>query len=209
MNRLFPINLLLVPCLTTALGARGETPREVARHFLPPNTQLAELYTFDYSSGHVSSRSPAILTGHIISPESDDVVLAYYSPRVDAVDKTLFITLLHRTSSGYQKAYEVAYYSEVLLVPSAMQVFHLDSLATDVFSVIHGRGAAAGGEIDVFRWDPLGGLKDLFPANGSVNYFSIVQERGHVKVRLGFGKAMNEGPFQQYVWNGRQFVKSE
>jgi hypothetical protein len=209
MNRLCSINLFLAPCLAVALGARGETPREVARRFLPPNTQLAEVYTFDYQSGHVSSRSPAVLTGHIMSPESEDIVFAYYSPRVDAVEKTLFVTLLHPSSSVYRKAYEVAYHAEVLLVPSAMQVFHLDGLTTDVFSVIHGRGAAVGGEVNVFRWDPLTGLKNLFPANGSVNYFAITQDGGHVKVRLGYGKAIKQGPFQQYVWNGRQFVTAK
>lgn len=192
------------------LRAQGRSAVEVARRFLVPNTQLEELYTFDYSAGRVSSRCPAVLTGHILSADSDDVVFAYYSPHISVLEKTLFITLLHRTSSGYEKEYELAYRSHVLLVPSAMRILRLGGQTRDVAAVMHGIGAALGGQIDVFRWEEPAGWRNIFPANGSVHYFTILQDHGRVRVRLGYGKSIDAAtpPPVEYVWNGKEFAKA-
>jgi hypothetical protein len=207
------MNQLLIALMLAHVGpsprAQAEKPLQVAHAFLPPNGQLAELYTFDYRSGRVSSRAPAVVTGHIVSPNSEDIVFAYYSPSVGVLHKTLFITLIHRASSGYQKEYELCYRSQVLLVPNAIQVLHLEGLATDVVAVVHGVGAALGGQLDVFRWDDTVGLENTFPADGSAHYVSILPNGGRAKVRLGFGKAINAGPFRDYVWDGTRFVRAE
>jgi hypothetical protein len=198
MKCLFAMTLAL--SLTRAPLPEKQDAVQAARRFLPPNSQLAELYTFDFRAGRVSSRSPAVLTGHIISDESNDIVFAYYSPRIDSLEKTLFLALLHPTTSGFEKVYEVAFRSQVLLAPQAIQILHLEGQLRDAVAVIHGGGAALGGEINVLCWEDPSGWRNIFPANGSVHYFTITPGQGRVRVRLGYGKSIDsENPISAFV----------
>jgi len=93
----------------------------VAERFLPPNAELAEDYSFDYRRGQVSRRWPAVLAAHVLGAESQDIVFAYYSPRVDTIGKTLFVSLLHFDGKDYEQVYEVSYRSQVLFGPEGLR----------------------------------------------------------------------------------------
>ena len=214
---MIPITLVLGLMLSSPPAQRrAEDPVAVARHFLPPNTQLVELYTFDYTAGRVRSRSPAVLTAHVLDPDSDDVLFAYYSPRGDTLEKTLFITLLHSTGQAYEKAYEVAYRAQVLLVPEAIRLVRLPGMQTDAVAVIAGIGASLGGHLDVFLWRDPWGWQNVFPPNGGVEYFYF--RGGASEMRVALSSAHHPGtdnmpapdpPPMWFRWNGKEFVKTQ
>jgi hypothetical protein len=187
-----------------------ENPVAVARRFLPPNCQTATLYTFDFDAGRVSRRWPAVLTGHIVGPNTKDVVFAYYCPPGNVIQKTLFLDLLHRTPHGYEKDYEISYRTQVLLIPKAIRVLHLRGLSSDAVAVIHGIGATLGGQLDVFLWSNLWGWQDIFPRNGGTGYTYFFPRKTGLDVALSTanhpGLAVSPPPVW-FRWNGKEFEK--
>ncbi len=214
------VGITLLVCLTAVAHEptpRGEasasSPVAVARQFLPPNSQLAELYTFNYRTGRVQSQWPAVLQCHVVSPDSSDLVFAYYTPRVlRGVEKTLFIDLLHRTPRGYQKMYEISYRDQVLLIPRAIRIVHLPGVRTDAVAVVAGIGAALGGRLEVYLWSNLWGWQNIFPPNGSMDYFYLFSKPGGPFVALASALVKHRGldvspPPIWFRWNGKRFVK--
>ena len=217
MIRLTTILLLLTTSLTLAQepgeGKKNPAPNPVAvaRSFLPPDATLATLYTFDFHTGKVSKRWPAVLTGHILAPDSKDIVFAYYTPReIHTVDKTLFLALLHRTSHGYQQVYVVSYRDEVLLIPNAIRVVHLNGISEDAVSIVAGIGAAVGGHLDIYVWQDPWGWKNIFPPNGSMEYFYFFRKPTGLLIALSSynhpGLNVTPPPVW-YRWNGKRFVE--
>ena len=196
-----------------AVGQTGTAPDPVAvaRTFLPPNATLATLYAFDFRAGKVAKQWPAVLTGHILAPDSRDIVFAYYTPRnVHRIDKTLFLVLLHRSGRQYQQVYGVAYRDEVLLIPEAIRVFRLQGMMTDAVSVVAGIGAAMGGRLDVYTWRDPWGWQNIFPPNGSMEYFYFFPKTTGLEIALSSAHhpGLNVSPPPVwYRWDGKQFVK--
>lgn len=69
------------------------TPEKVASSFLPPGTRMARLERFDGKTGRSIKSVPAVLTGHFLSPQSDDMVMAYVKTAPDPQVKSLFVTV--------------------------------------------------------------------------------------------------------------------
>jgi len=209
------ILLLLLAC-STALGqASSEDPVAVARRFMPPDTELATDYTYDYSADRVGARWPAVLTGHILAPGSQDIVFAYYSPQIHALEKTLFLDVLHRVGENYEKAYEVSYRSQLLLSPTAMRLIHLPDAPTDAVAVFVGIGASLGGHLDVFLWRDVWGWQNVSPPNGSMHYFYFFPTQNGLQIALSAARQPGKGglpapdpPPQWFRWDGAQFVKT-
>jgi hypothetical protein len=191
----------------------GRDPIAAARSFLPPRSELAQLYSFDYKLGRVTRRWPAVLPAHVMGPTSEDIIFAYYSPTVNTVEKTLFITLLHRAPDGYEKVYEKSYRSQVLLAPDSLRIFHLQGEATDALAVMAGVGASLGGHLDVLVWRGVKGWVNVFPPNGGVHYFYFFPTPHELAVALSRarrpgpdGKPSLEPPPAWFKWDGRGFT---
>ncbi|MGH9451732.1 MAG: hypothetical protein ACRD11_14540 [Terriglobia bacterium] len=185
-------------------------PIAVARSFLPPNSKLAQLYRINYHPRWSVATRPAVLATHIVSRQSEDLVFAYYSPQIHTFDKTLFVTLLHPASGGYEQAYTVSYRDQVLLVPDAMRILHLGGWSTSAVAVIAGMGAALGGHLDVFVWRDPWGWQNIFPRNGSMDYFYFFPKPAGLVVALTSANhpGLNVSPPPLwYRWNGKRFVK--
>ncbi|HET7101001.1 MAG TPA: hypothetical protein VFJ52_07620 [Terriglobia bacterium] len=191
----------------------GEDPVAVARRFLPPNSRLEKLYSFDYSASRVTKRWPAVLTAHIMSPESRDIVFAYRTPRNSQhYEHHLFIAFLHHTEEGYEEIYAVSCQKEVLLTPRAIRILHLKSMDTDAVAVMHGIGAASGGRLDIYAWNEAWGIRNIFPPNGSMDYFYFFPRPEGLTIALTSFLAKRPGldvspPPVWYRWNEKHFVK--
>jgi hypothetical protein len=209
------LTLFVVMACSVVLGQTPvDAPLGVARRFLPPNSELAQLYTFDYGTGHVAREWPAVLTGHVVAADASDIVFAYYSPRVSTVEKTLFISLLHKTAADYQKVYELSFRSQVLLTPEAMKLIQLPNTRTDALAVVAGMGALMGGHLDVFVWRDPRGWRNLFPPNDGMHYFYFFPSKSGLDIALSWakdrgadGRPARVPPPSWYRWDGQRFVK--
>jgi hypothetical protein len=202
--------LLILLTSSRALPQKpAQEPIAVARRFLPPNSQLAEEYEFDFKAGHVSRRWPAVLTGHILEPESQDIVFAYYTPRNIRTpdEKTLFLALLHQTREGYEEVYEVSYRFQVLLIPRALRLLHLNGVPTDAVAVVAGVGASLGGHLHVFVWRNQQGWEDVFPPNSTgYTYFFPMQCGLTVALSSARNPGLNVTPTPKWFrWKGKRF----
>jgi hypothetical protein len=213
-------------------AAEQNTPGDpvgVARRFLPPHSELGKFYTFDYRLGRVTKTWPAVLIGHILSPGSSDIVFAYYSPQSRHAENTLFITFLHKRGGDYIKVYELAYRAQVLFAGLAIRTIHLSHVPVDALAVITGRGASLGGHLQVLVWqDPehLNGIpisrdlerlyfspwgpQNVFPPNGSMEYFYFSPQRSGLEVALS--AAHHPGinvtpPPVWFAWRAGRFLK--
>lgn len=222
------IRLVIAAMLACSVGLAQKTaatgkkptadPVAVARRFLPPNSQLEELYSFDYRTGQVIKRWPAVLAAHIVSPHSRDIVFAYHTPRdltprqIRRQAHNLFVAFLRETEEGYQEVYVVSCGKEVLLAPRAVRILHLKGMDTDAVAVMHGIGAALGGRLDVYAWNETWGMRNVFPPNGSMDYFYFFHRPEGLTVALTSWQAKRPGldvspPPVWYRWNGKHFIK--
>lgn len=209
------LTLFVVMACSVVLGQTpADAPLAVARRFLPPNSDLAQLYTFDYATGRVSREWPAVLTGHVVAPDASDIVFAYYSPHIRTVEKTLFISLLHKAAGDYQKVFEVSFRSQVLLDPESMKLIRLPGIPTDTLAVIAGVGALLGGHLDIFVWREPWGWQNLFPPNDGVHYFYFFPSQSGLDIALSWakdrgpdGRPARVPPPSWYRWDGQRFVK--
>lgn len=216
MNRIvlgavFVSSLVFAVRTVRSADASAPDPTSVARSFLPPNCQLASLYTFDYAIGREKSRWPAVLTGHILSTDSPDIVFAYYCPQIHVFEKTLFLDVLHEVSGNYEKVYEITYRARVLFVPRAIRLIRLQGIDTDAVTVVTAMGAALGGQLEIFVWRDPWGWQNIFPANGSVHYFYFFDGVDGFRVALSFShqRGLNVSPPPKwYRWDGKRFVET-
>jgi hypothetical protein len=203
------VSLTLLNLCFAAAGDAQQTPELVAKGFLPPGTEIAQLRKLDPESKQVKS-VPAIVTGHVVSAESSDIVFAYMNPAGESYDKSLFIGLLHRRDSAYVKIYEMTYYGRILLVHDALRLLRLPRDSRDSIVLFSGIGASLGGEVQVFRWNDSWGLVNVMPNNGGVHHVSFVEDKEGLSVRLSFEKYPGEKGVQPpslYRWDGRKFMK--
>jgi hypothetical protein len=203
-------SLVLAQKPATGRKSAAQDPVAVARSFLPPNSEMATLYTFDYRTLHYGPDFPAVLTAHVLSPSSRDIVFAYYSPRPGQYEKTLFVALLHDSEGAYQEIYVLSYPARVLLVSKAIRILRLQNLSTDAVAVITGMGASLGGSLEVFVWRDPWGWQDIFPSNGSVHYFYFFPKGTGLEVALSGSKHPGlsvSPPPVWYRWDGVHFVK--
>ena len=191
----------------------NKDPAAVARRFLPPNSQLEELYTFDYRAEHVAKQWPTVLTPHIVSPDSRDIVFGYHTPsKVGRYRHNLFIVFLHDTGEGYEEIYVASYGNEVLLAPKAIRILHLKGRDTDAVAVMHGVGAALGGQLNVYAWNKTLGIQNVFPPNGSMDYFYFFPRPEGLTIALTSFLAKRPGldvssQPDWFRWNGKRFIK--
>jgi hypothetical protein len=190
-----------------------EDPVTVARQFLPPNSQLEQLYSFDYRAGRAKKKWPAVLTTHIVSPDIRDIVFAYQTPsNARRNGQTLFIAFLHDTEEGYEEIYVASYENEVLLAPKAIRTLHLKGRDTDAVAVMHGVGAALGGQLNVYAWNETWGIQNVFPPNRSMDYFYFFPRPEGLTIALTSFLAKRPGldvspPPDWFRWNGKRFIK--
>lgn len=201
--------LMLAQNPVTGKESAAPDPVAVARSFLPPHAQLAEDFSFDFRAGQVSKRWPAVLTGHVVGPDSRDIVFAYYSPETPVVGHTLFLDLLHETPSGYEKMYEVSYRPQVLFGPKGLKLVHLRGVQTDTVAFAHGVGAALGARLDIFVWRDPWGWQNIFPPNSTGYTYFFARESG---LEIALSTAKHPGltvspPPVWFRWDGERFVK--
>ena len=196
------------------LGANGSVAADVAKSFLPPGSRMVQLEKYDPKTGKVTGSEPAAIACHILSPESDDIIFAYETPEGDAHNKVLFVDLLHKSEQRYVKLQELSYYGEHLWTQDfatiGLKLIHPPESRTDAVAVMTGIGAALGGQLQVFKWDPDFGLRDVMPENGSVKKFYFTQEKNGVRIRLSFERypGDREAPAAIiYLWDGKNASK--
>jgi len=199
--------------LTTVCSAQ-DNPEEVAKAFLPPRAQFAEFVRSDPKTGETIQRSPAILSGHIVSQKSDDIVFAYQTRLQDPQIKSLFVALLHKAASGYVKVYEITYYQRYLWAQdfSTVGLKLVPLRGTDAYclAVTTAVGASLGATVEVLRWDDTQGLVNVMLTNGSVYHVSFLDDKEGLSVTLSFEKYPGEKGVQPpilYRWDGRKFTK--
>ena len=209
-----PILLVLLTCPTALGQAPSEDSVAVARRFMPPNAELAELYKVSYNPWKVENR-PAVLTAHILGSGSHDIVFAYYSPQMHVLEKTLFLDVLHRAGDDYEKVYEVSYRSQLFFVPDAMRIIALPGADAEAIAVMVGMGASLGGHLDIYLWRGLPGWQNIFPPNGSMEYFYFYPIATGFQIALSAAHQPGKGalpapdpPPQWFRWDGAQFVKT-
>jgi hypothetical protein len=216
MRRLALLIALVASLLWASIQGPAQAPAQdpvtVARRFLPPESELAELSPLRPGAG---KSLPAVLTGHVLDPHSSDIVFAYYSPRYRTTEKTLFLTLLHLNGKEYQKVYTFSYRSQVLYGPDALRVLRLKGSETDaVGAIVAGPTATAGGQLRVFLWVDPWGWQNVFPANNNMHYFYFYPYREPFEIALSAadhrganGMPTPEPPPAWYRWDGKRFVK--
>ncbi len=217
MNTRIVFCLLLAAVSGAPLHAQGSSPDAVAiaRTFLPPRTELEQIAKYDPRSGDLIEQRPAVLVGHILSPKSRDIALAYKTPGGKGYNGTLFISLLHETEGGYVKIYERAYYDQLLWVQDfstvGLSLLPVAETETQAIAAITGIGASLGGKLEVFKWDDTWGLTDVMPANGSVHGFGFAQQKEGLRITLSYAKSPSDKsapPPISYFWNGNRVVKT-
>lgn len=204
-------------CYLLLVGAicAQQSAYDVARTFLPPQGEMAELVTYDPSTGEPIERRPAVLMGQIASSDVKDIVFAYYTRVADLGWKSLFVAILHKTDSGYVKLSEVVYPNRVLWVQefatNGLNVLRLPGRDTDSISMITSSGASLGGQLEIFNWDSDWGLKNVMPGNTSVRHFGFKENKESLTITLSFERYPGEEgvpPPIVYKWCGDEFVKS-
>ena len=198
--------------LTTVCSAQ-DNPEEVAKAFLPPRAQFAEFVRSDPKTGETIQRSPAILSGHIVSQKSDDIVFAYQTRLQDPHIKSLFVALLHKAASGYAMVYEITYYNRYLWAQDfstiGLKLVKLRGANAYCLAVTTAVGASLGATVEVLKWDDTQGLVNVMPANESAHHVSFVEDKEGLSVVLAFEKYPGEKgvrPPMSYRWDGRKFT---
>lgn len=188
---------------------------DVAASFLPPGTRLAALERFDSKTGKPIESLPAVLTGHFISPKSDDIVFAYVNKSTDSDVKALFVTVLHKVPEGYAKVFEKTYYERFLWVQDfvtvGLKTLRLPGKPTDSVAVATARGASLGVQVELYNWEDGLGMVNLMPSHPSAHRFSFIEEKEQFRVQLSFEKYRGEKgvpPPAIYRWDGRQLTRA-
>ncbi len=216
MIRAIPLILLMTPMLRASKPAIVQTypasdPVAVARRFLPPGSKMAQDYLYDFRAGHISRRWPAVLTGHILSPDADDIVFAYYTFKGQRyMEKTLFLALLHHATGGYELVYTLSYRDQFLFSPHALWIVKLRGLPNEAVIIATAMGAALGARIEVFVWREGKGWLNIFPPNGSVSYFYLFRRPSGLMVALSSFRhpGLNVSPPPEWFqWDGKKFVR--
>ncbi len=214
----FPkLAVLVVLCLYhPSVCAAQEGAVELAKQFLPPKAGLAQFEKFDPKSGEFIERNPAVLTGHIVSEKSKDIVFAYYSKASDMPTKSLFVDLLHETKSGYVKLSEFSYYGRFLWVQDfstiGLRLLPVGKGGRESIGIITSMGASLGAQLQVFQWDDTFGLLNTMPERLSAYDFSFFAESGRLRIVLSFEKYPGEKGARvpiAYQWEGKKFVVNE
>ena len=194
--------------------AQEDDALSVARTFLPPNSAIATLNTYDPAEGRVVGSPPAVFRAHILTGKSNDIVFAYRTGEGDSYHNSMFICLLHRTHSGYVKLFELTYYGKMLWSQDfrtvGLQMVTAPGSSTEMIAVTTAIGASLGGRLEIFKWDSDQGLINLMPGNGGLHHLTFSQDKGGFTVSLGFAKYEGEKGAPEPVvfkWTAGSFAK--
>lgn len=200
-------------CFAATSTAQVNQAVKVARRLLPPRAELAELVTLAPGTFQESKTQKAVLSGHIVSPTSNDIVFAYYTPAsAPDHDKVLFLALLHETPKGFVKLYEVTYYGRLLMRDVSMPGIRLLGLEGDgrhSIAIYQGIGASLGGQLEMLQWKEDRGLVNIMPPNGSVRRVSIMGEGKDLMIKLSSEKyeGQKDAPSLSFRWQAGKFVE--
>lgn len=146
-----------------------QTPKEVASSFLPPGTRMAEIRRFDPKTGTAVESVPAVLSGHFVSPESNDLVCAYVNVSQDSQPKSLFVSVLHRSSEGYAIVFDKSFYERFLWVQdfatTGLKTLKLPGESVDSIAITTARGASLGAQTELYHWVDGVGTVNLMPSH--------------------------------------------
>ncbi len=177
---------------------------------------MAVLQRFDAQTGKPIESIPAVLAGHLLSPQSDDIAMAYINIAPDPQAKSLFVTVLHKLPDGYVKVFEKSYYGKFLWVQNfetvGLKVLKLPGELTDSLVVVTARGASLGAQAELYRWEDGVGMVDLMPRHLPAHRVSFVLDKDHLLVKLSFEKYSGEKgvpPPILYRWDGHQLTRAE
>jgi len=201
--------------LLSALATKAQTPAEVASSFLRPGTRLAELQRFDSKTGNAIQAVPAALSGHFVSPGSNDVVFAYANASQDPQSKCLFVAVAHKLDEGYSIVFEKSFYGRYLWVQDfatvGLRILKLPGGSNDSIAIATARGASLGVEAELYHWEDGVGMVNLMPSHIPAHQISYILEANKFMLKLSFEKYPGEKGVSQpivYRWDGHEMRPS-
>src|SRR6202158_1557632 len=166
-SRTLSVVFAFLLCSTTS--AAQQNPRQIASSFPPPRTQMAQLDRFDSNTGKPIERTPAVLTGHFLSPKSEDMVLAYTNTADDPQTRSLFVAVLHKVDGGDSKGFDKSYYERFLWAQDfatvGLRILRLPGDQIDTIAVSTARGASLGVQTELYRWQDGVGMVNVMPSH--------------------------------------------
>ncbi len=203
------------PLLTAFTGASQQTSNQVIASFLPPGTRLAELQRFDPKTGKSIESTPAILTGHFISPNSDDIAFAYFNASPDPQVKSLFVTVLHKIPDGHAIVFQKSFYERFLWVQDfstvGLKILKLPGESTDSMAIATARGASLGVQTELYHWVDGVGMVNIMPSHPSAHHVSFISNDSQFSIKLSFEKYPGEKNVPQpilYRWDGHELART-
>ncbi|SRR6266478_3591800 len=193
MCRLFLCSLF---SLLFGIANAQQTPKEVASSFLPPGTRMAELQRFDPKTGNPIETVPAVLSGHFVSPDSNDLAFAYVNASKDPQAKSLFVTVLHRLPEGYAIVFEKSFYQRFLRVQdfatTGLKTLRLPGELVDSIAITTARGASLGAQTELYLWIDGIGMTNVMPSHPPAHQVSFMLQRNQFALKLSFEKYPGE-----------------
>jgi hypothetical protein len=196
------------------VASAQQTPKEIASSFLPPGTRMAEIQRFDPKTGNPIESNPAVLSGHFVSPESNDLVFAYMNASQEPQTRSLFVTVLHRSSEGYAIVFEKSFYERFLWVQdfatTGLKIVKLPGESVDSIAITTARGASLGAQTELYHWVDGVGMVNLMPSHPPAHQVAFILQRNQFALRLSFEKYPGERGVPQpmlYRWDGHQLAR--
>lgn len=195
--------------------AAQEPTTEIVAGFVPSGAELVLLRPYDEEKQQLGPSKVAVLRGSVVSPKSEDIIFAYTTPSSGAMDKTLFVAMLHKTPSGYIKVFEKSFYGKVLLSGDALQLVRLSDRGPNAVAVFAGTGASLGGRLFLYRWNAVtvtvNGMENIMPPEAGGHRVWFDQRKSGLRVILSNEKYLGQKdalPPVSFRWNGKEFVKA-
>jgi hypothetical protein len=193
-----------------------QKPTDVASSFLSPGTRLAELERFDPSTGKPTQAVSAVITGHFVSPDSNDIVFAQVNTSQDPRAKSLFITVLHKLPSGYTNVFEKSYYQRYLWVQDfttvGLKVLRLPGELIDSILISTARGASLGAQTELYHWVDGLGMVNVMPNHPPAHQVSFILGNNQFTLKLSFQKYPGEKGVPHpisYRWDGHKLARAD
>ena len=206
-------------CVLVALSLPGTSTQEAvirtASSFLSPGTRFSTLVRSDSHTGSTIASQPAVLAGHLLSPDSDDIVFASANESKDKNASTLFLTTLHKFPNGYAIIFQKSYYQRFLWGQDfrtvGLRLVRLPDDSTDSILVITARGASLGAQVELYRWQRGVGMTNIMPDHPMAHRVSIVEGKGQFILKLAFQQYAGQKGIPEpivYRWDGRQMIRA-
>jgi len=207
--------LSLFSLLLPARSADQRSPSEVALSFLPPGTQFAKLERTDSKTGKVIESRPAVLSGHLLSSTSNEIAFAYTNVSPGGEMKSLFVSVLHRLSDGYELVFEISYYGRYLwgqdFETMGLKTISFPGDRKECLAITTAVGASLGAQVEIYCWSDGLGMVNVMPGNGSVHRVAFLHDKDEFAVQLTFQRYPGEKgvpPPAVYRWDGTKMIPS-